>query len=152
MNTQVAVSALLVFTSTNTEGYAVTRLWETGLGTVTTLVLAPFLFPANPLIVARAELARVAAGLADALRASTALVGRDEDEDDRRAVLRRVAADIARLSADCSAWVRSSHLRARRRGGPSCGARRCAQPPSLSQPACLPSGWPSTWRFSPPRC
>ena len=100
MNTQVAVSALLVFTSTNTEGYAATRLWETGLGTVTILVLAPFLFPANPLIVARAELARVAAGLADALQASTALVGRAEDENDRRAVLRRVADDIARLSAD----------------------------------------------------
>jgi uncharacterized membrane protein YccC len=100
MNTGVAVSALLVFTSTNTEGYAETRLWETGLGTVTTVVLAPFLFPANPLIVARAELARVAAGLMDALRESTALVGRAEDDDARRAVLRRVADDIARLSAD----------------------------------------------------
>jgi uncharacterized membrane protein YgaE (UPF0421/DUF939 family) len=32
MNTQVAVSALLVFNSTDTEGYAVTRLWETGIG------------------------------------------------------------------------------------------------------------------------
>jgi uncharacterized membrane protein YgaE (UPF0421/DUF939 family) len=48
MNTQVAVSALLVLNSTDTEGYAVTRLWETGLGTVTTLLLVPFLFPANP--------------------------------------------------------------------------------------------------------
>jgi hypothetical protein len=32
LNTQVAVSALLVFSSTDTAGYAVTRLWETGLG------------------------------------------------------------------------------------------------------------------------
>lgn len=40
LNTQVAVSALLVFSSTDTAGYAVTRLWETGLGTVVTLALA----------------------------------------------------------------------------------------------------------------
>ena len=100
MNTQVALSALLVFTSTNTDSYAETRLWETGIGTVTTVVLAPFLFPVNPLTVARTELARVAAGLADALQASTALVDRDEDAEDRRATLRRLANDTARLSAD----------------------------------------------------
>jgi uncharacterized membrane protein YgaE (UPF0421/DUF939 family) len=98
MNTQVAVSALLVFNSADTEGYAVTRLWETGLGTATTLLLAPFLFPANPLTAARAELARVAAGLADALRASTALTGRTDDGD-RPTVLRRISDDIAGLSA-----------------------------------------------------
>jgi Fusaric acid resistance protein-like len=99
LNTQVAVSALLVFSSTDTAGYAVTRLWETGLGTVITLALAPFLFPANPLTAARGELARVAAGLADALRTSTALV-EPADDGDRRAVLQRVADDIAGLSAD----------------------------------------------------
>jgi hypothetical protein len=58
----VAVSALLVFSSTDTAGYAVTRLWETGPGTVVTLALAPFLFPANPLTAARGKLTRVAAG------------------------------------------------------------------------------------------
>jgi len=97
LNTQVAVSALLVFSSTDTEGYALTRLWETGLGTVATLLLAPFLFPANPLTAARAELARVSAGLADALRTSTALVG---SGGDRRTVLRDIADDIAGLSTD----------------------------------------------------
>src|SRR5689334_11392417 len=55
LNTQVAVSALLVFSSADTADYAVTRLWETGLGTAVTLVLAPFLFPANPLTVVRGE-------------------------------------------------------------------------------------------------
>lgn len=99
MNTQVAVSALLVLNSTDTEGYAATRLWETGLGTATTLLLAPFLFPANPLTAARAELDRVATGLADALRTSAALAGQADDED-RRAVLRRAADDIAGLSGD----------------------------------------------------
>ena len=93
------MSALLVFSSTDTAGYAVTRLWETGLGTVVTLALAPFLFPANPLTAARGALARVAAGLADALRTSTALVER-ADDGDRRAVLQRVTDDIAGLSAD----------------------------------------------------
>ena len=99
MNTQVAVSALLVFTSTDTEGYALTQLWETGVGTVVMLILAPFLFPANPLTAARAELARVAAGLAGALRASAALAHR-VDDDDKRALLHRVSDDIAGLSAD----------------------------------------------------
>ena len=88
LNTQVAVSAPLVFNLTDSEGYAVTRLWETGLGIVVTVLLAPFLFAANPLSVARAELARVAAGLVDALRASAALG--DRVDDDRRDVLRRV--------------------------------------------------------------
>ena len=62
MNTQVAVSALLVFNSTDTEGYAVTRLWETASDgdDVATGALP---VPANPLTAARAELARVAAGL-----------------------------------------------------------------------------------------
>jgi hypothetical protein len=97
MNTQVAVSALLVFNSTDTEGYALTRLWETGVGTAVTLLLAPFLFPANPLTAARGELSRVAAGLADALRTATALAGRADAE--RPAALQRVADDIAALSA-----------------------------------------------------
>jgi hypothetical protein len=93
------VSALLVFNSTDTEGYAVTRLWETGVGTAITLLLAPFLFPANPLTATRAELARVASGLADALRASTAFAARSGDGDQPTA-LRRVSDDIAGLSGD----------------------------------------------------
>jgi hypothetical protein len=98
LNTQVAISALLVFSSTDSEGYALTRLWETGVGTAVTLLLAPFLFPANPLTAARGELARVAGGLADAMRAATALV--DRADADRPADLQRVADDIAALSAD----------------------------------------------------
>jgi hypothetical protein len=70
LNTQVAVSALLVFSSTDTAGYAVTRLWETGLGTVVTLALAPFLFPANPFTAARGALAPVASGWRGTWRSS----------------------------------------------------------------------------------
>jgi hypothetical protein len=98
LNTQVAVSALLVFSSSDTADYAVTRLWETGLGTVVTLVLAPFLFPANPLTAVRGELARVAAGLTDALRTSAALA-QQADDGQRAAALQRVVDDIAGLSA-----------------------------------------------------
>jgi len=63
INNQVAISALLVFSSPDASGYAVARLWETGIGTATTLVLAPLLFPANPFMQARAELQDVARGL-----------------------------------------------------------------------------------------
>src|SRR5690349_17915400 len=98
LNTQVAVSALLVFSSADTADYAVTRLWETGLGTAVTLVLAPFLFPANPLTVVRGEFARVAAGLSDALQSSAALAER-ADDGERRALLQRVADDVAGLTA-----------------------------------------------------
>ena len=84
LNTQVAVSAMLVFSSTDASDYAATRFWETGVGTATTLLLAPFLFPANPLTAARAELARVADGLVDALRSSTRLVGEGRVEDPER--------------------------------------------------------------------
>ncbi len=100
LNTQVAVSAMLVFSSTDATDYAATRFWETGVGTATTLVLAPFLFPANPLNAARAELATVADGLVDALRSATRLVGEGRVEDpERRAVLRRVVDDLATLTA-----------------------------------------------------
>jgi hypothetical protein len=98
LNTQVGVSALLVFTSTDSEGYALTRLWETGVGTAVTLLLAPFLFPANPLTAARGELNRAAAGLVDGLRTATALA--DPAAADRPAALRRVGDDLAALSAD----------------------------------------------------
>ena len=100
LNTQVAVSAMLVFSSTDASDYAATRFWETGVGTATTLLLAPFLFPANPLNAARAELARVADGLVDALRSATRLVGEGRVEHpERRAVLRRVVDDLATLTA-----------------------------------------------------
>lgn len=100
LNIQVAVSALLVFSSADAADYAVTRLWETGVGTVSLLLLAPFLFPANPLSAARAELARVAAELTDALRSATELVGEGHaDHAERAAVLRTVVDQLAELGA-----------------------------------------------------
>lgn len=99
LNTQVAVSALLVFSSADASGYAVTRLWETGVGTATTLALAPLLFPTDPLAAARADLARVAAELVGTLRATATVVGRERGDDtERRTVLRRVLEDLVVLN------------------------------------------------------
>lgn len=77
-NLQIAVSALLVFTSPDAGAYGLTRLWETGVGTVVTALLTPFLFPADPLRAAHRELSALAAVLTQALRESTAVAGATE--------------------------------------------------------------------------
>lgn len=74
-NMQVAISALLVFTNPDAGAYGLTRLWETGVGTVVTVLLTPFLFPADPLKAARRELAGLASTLAASLRESVAVAG-----------------------------------------------------------------------------
>jgi uncharacterized membrane protein YgaE (UPF0421/DUF939 family) len=74
-NMQIAVSALLVFTSPDAGGYGLTRLWETGIGTLVTALLTPFLFPADPLRAARRELSGIASTLEVALRESTRVAG-----------------------------------------------------------------------------
>jgi len=100
LNNQVAVSALLVFSSTDAADYAVTRLWETGVGTAATLLLAPFLFPADPLAAARNELAGVTERLIAAVRSSTAVVGAGRvDDPEQKAVLLGVVDDLAGATA-----------------------------------------------------
>ena len=74
-NMQVAISALLVFTSPDAGGYGLTRLWETGVGTLVTALLTPFLFPADPLKAARRELAGLASTLTASLRESITVAG-----------------------------------------------------------------------------
>ena len=75
MNIQVAVSAMLVFSSPDAGTYGLTRLWETAIGAAVTALLSPFLFPPNPLTAARAELARVADTLSRRLRESVRIAG-----------------------------------------------------------------------------
>ena len=77
-NLQIAISALLIFTSPDAGAYGLTRLWETGVGTVVTAVLTPFLFPADPLKAARGELSGLAGTLTAALRESVAIAGATE--------------------------------------------------------------------------
>lgn len=74
-NMQVAISALLVFTNPDASGYGLTRLWETGVGTLVTALLTPFLFPADPRKAARRELAGISGTLTTALRESTRIAG-----------------------------------------------------------------------------
>ena len=74
-NLQIAVSALLIFVSPDAGAYGLTRLWETGVGTVVTAGLTPFLFQADPLKAARDELRGLAATLTAALRTSVGIAG-----------------------------------------------------------------------------
>ncbi|ACV77398.1 hypothetical protein Namu_0989 [Nakamurella multipartita DSM 44233] len=74
-NMQVAVSALLVFSNPDASAYGLTRLWETGVGTAVTALLTPFLFPADPRVAARAELAAIAQALTSGLRDATRIAG-----------------------------------------------------------------------------
>src|SRR3954469_5916302 len=68
LNTQIAISALLVLIVTrNADEYAVERIWETGVGSLVTLVLAAFLLPPDPLREAARRLSASAAALQDDL-------------------------------------------------------------------------------------
>ncbi|MFI9081827.1 FUSC family protein [Streptomyces sioyaensis] len=80
LNSQVAISALLVFTtSTSPDAYAWRRLWETVAGLVVTLVLAPLLWPPNPLRVLSALARDSGERLVRSLTATTAAIGSDPD-------------------------------------------------------------------------
>jgi uncharacterized membrane protein YgaE (UPF0421/DUF939 family) len=57
LNTQIAISALLLVVATSdADTYALARIWETALGSVTTLVVAAFVLPPDPLREARRRL------------------------------------------------------------------------------------------------
>ena len=65
LNTQIAISALLVVIVTrNADDYAVERIWETGVGSVTALAVAAFLLPPDPLGEADRRLSETARALA----------------------------------------------------------------------------------------
>lgn len=67
LNIQVAVSALLVFANADPASYAVSRLWETAVGAVVTVVLSPLLLPTNPARSFVTALREVADGAAEDL-------------------------------------------------------------------------------------
>ncbi|WP_330294666.1 FUSC family protein [Streptomyces sp. NBC_00503] len=77
LNIQVAASSLLVFASDSPDSYAFHRVWETGAGAVVTVLLAPLLWPADPVRV----LSRIAddcrTHLVHALRGTVAVLGTD---------------------------------------------------------------------------
>ena len=64
LNTQIAISALLVVIVTrNADGYAVERIWETGVGSVVSLAVAAFVLPPDPLAEASRRLSETARAL-----------------------------------------------------------------------------------------
>lgn len=71
LNLQVAISALLVVVLGDPPGFAWERIWQTCLGAVVTVVLAPLLLPPNPAKALRRRLERLAADLAAEIRGVT---------------------------------------------------------------------------------
>jgi hypothetical protein len=118
-NVQVAVSALLVFANPDPDSYAVNRLWETAVGVVVTVVLAPLLFPPDPYRTFVASRDEVVANLSDELRAGAQLSGGDDRVALARLVDRVLATEAVarRLPSDLAAGRRAIrvHPRWRRR-------------------------------------
>jgi uncharacterized membrane protein YgaE (UPF0421/DUF939 family) len=79
LNTQIAISALLVLVVTqDADTYAVERIWETGAGSVVSLLVAAFVLPPDPLAESERRLAETARALAaDLAGAQGTLTGGD---------------------------------------------------------------------------
>jgi uncharacterized membrane protein YgaE (UPF0421/DUF939 family) len=79
LNTQIAISALLVLIVTrNADSYAVERIWETGVGSLVSLLVAAFVLPPDPLSDSEQGLAATARALAsDLADAQGTLTGGD---------------------------------------------------------------------------
>lgn len=73
LNVQVAVSCLLVFADADPETIALSRIWETTVGAVISVLLSPLLFPPNARRAFEAELRPVV----DSLRGQLADLRRD---------------------------------------------------------------------------
>ena len=79
-NSQVAVSALLVLAvATGAGAFGLERLWETAIGAAVTVVLAPFLWPPDPVRELERRLAAVATRVSDDIALTVALVGAPAD-------------------------------------------------------------------------
>jgi len=74
-NVQVAISALLVLSVPDPGTYGGERLWETLVGAIVTVVLAPFLWPPNPLRELERTTTLAGRDLLDDLRRTANLVG-----------------------------------------------------------------------------
>ena len=74
LNIQVALTGLLVFTNIDPDVYGITRLWETLIGAVVTVVLSPFLLPPDAAKQYRAEFNRVSRRLGEHMAHAAVLV------------------------------------------------------------------------------
>ena len=128
-NSQVAVSALLVLAvATGAGAFGLERLWETAIGAAVTVVLAPFLWPPDPV----RELER-------RLAARRRPRGRRHRADPRA----RRRAGRRRGGATCRT---SSSTRARRPGSSMRSAPPAAACASTPAAAELPSAWSGSRR------
>ena len=151
LNTQIAISALLlVVVTTDADTYAFERIWETALGSATTLVVAAFVLPPDPLREAQRRLTESIAALAADLADAQGTLARGDPsprvllshaEEHARADARAVedlpkalrAHPLEPPAARLAASARASSSGA---SGTRCGSRsRCA-------------GWPATSRAS----
>lgn len=88
LNTQIAISALLVLIVTEDQNsYAVERIWETGVGSLVALAVAAFVLPPDPLRDSARRLAESAAALAEDLAAAQGTLARGDPS--ARALLAR---------------------------------------------------------------
>jgi len=96
LNTQIAISALLVLVVTrNADSYAVERIWETGVGSVVSLAVAAFVLPPDPLKDSERRLAESSRALAGDLADARSSLERGDPS--ARALLAR-AGDHARTA------------------------------------------------------
>ncbi|MGD9570671.1 MAG: aromatic acid exporter family protein [Thermoleophilia bacterium] len=121
MNVQVALSALLVFANAAPDSFAFDRLWETLVGAVVTVALAPVLLPTDPAKAMQRRRARAAEACRDALLAARGLLG-DGGDDRGRAEAAAREADAAAQElpvrlADARTAVRMRPLWRRRHPG-----------------------------------
>ncbi len=118
-NPQIGLSSLLVLSNPTPDAYGLARVWETAMGGLVTIVLAPLLWPPNP----RRELESLARDCAErltaALAASVTVLG---DPAAARANRVLVEAEAERLAAfrdraaEAQRAMRFNPLRRRDRG------------------------------------
>lgn len=117
LNVQVALSALLVFANADPDHYAVGRLWETAVGAGVTLVLAPLLYPSNPVTALEQQLRELEQRLSGVLRTAESSAGQPPDAGLARALdaLPDLEARASTLTTDLTAARQSLRLNPLRR-------------------------------------
>ena len=136
-NSQVAVSALLVLAvATGAGAFGLERLWETAIGAAVTVVLAPFLWPPDPVHELERRLAAVATRVADDIALTVALVGAPADAAARH------LADVVEHTREATRLVDALGT-----AGRGCASTRAgATPRSACGGSCRASASPATWR------
>lgn len=118
-NNQVAISGLMVvIESTHAASYGWMRLWETGVGALVSIALAPILWPPDPAHALNVELRRLAADLRKVLvRVTGDLLASDEERDAAAGETVRLQRRIAQAMEDADRAQRRLRFNLWRRRG-----------------------------------